>query len=189
MKITVTRRELKTMTTGFSKIITGRTNLAVLACVRLSNQNGSVSAQATDLDQTACYALDNAAAEGEGAMLVPLDLLRKLSKGTDRESVVLEGDADKITVTNNIGSHAVISAMSTIDPADWPAAGSEISTESAPGFISAYNRLVPFASTDPTRMAICSVYVDTEGGGDPAMVATDGRRLTLIEGAGCRSWL
>jgi len=180
MKITITRRELKSMTTGFSKIVPNRGTLQVLSCVCFSNTSGKVTAEATDLDQTAVYSLDNSAAEGEGVMLVPLALLRSLSKGTDREIVALESADDKITVTNHVGGHAVTQTIEALDPEDWPPAGGAIRTSPASGFISAYRDLSVFASTDSTRQALCSVFIDTrEAKGEEALVATDGRRLTL----------
>jgi DNA polymerase-3 subunit beta len=179
MKITLTRRDIKSMTTGFSKIVPGKGTLAILSCVCFRSYNSKVTAEATDLDQTAIYSLDNSAAEGEGVILVPLALLRRLSKGTDKETVNLENDGDNILVTNNVGSHAVTQTVSAPDPEDWPPAGGEIKTAPAPGFINAYNKLVPFASTDPTRLAINAVYVDASEEGT-TLVATDGRRLTTI---------
>jgi len=184
MKITINRRDLKNMTTGFSRIITGRQSLPILGCVRFCSGPGSVTSEVTDLDQTAVYDLGYSASDGEGDVIVPLDLLRRLSKGTDSETVILENDGDNIIVTNNIGGHAVTQSVPGFKSDDWPAAGGEIETAPAPGFTAAYRQLVPFASTDPTRMAICSVYVDVSGKAvdGTALVATDGRRLIMLAG-------
>jgi len=92
MKITITRRELKNFTTGFSKIVPNKGTLQVLSCVCFRSEGGKGTAEATDLDQTAVCTLDNSAAEGEGIILVPLALLRSLSKGTGKETVSFEID-------------------------------------------------------------------------------------------------
>ena len=48
MKITVTRGELKSLATGFAKIITGKPSLPVLGYIRLDSRRGRLIAWATD---------------------------------------------------------------------------------------------------------------------------------------------
>lgn len=55
MKLTVTRGELKDLVPGLAKIIPAKTSLSVLGCVRFAVEDGVLTAQATDLDQTAVY--------------------------------------------------------------------------------------------------------------------------------------
>jgi len=181
MKITIKRRELRGMTTGFSKIISGQQGLPILGCVRFCASPEAVTSEVTDLDQTAVYALDKSAAEGEGDFIVPLDLLRKLSKGADNDTVSFDSNGGDIYVTNTVSNHAVTQTIGATDPAEWPLSGDEIPTAPATGFISAFNRLAPFASTDTTRLALCSVHIDSSEAA-AVMVATDGRRLTLMAG-------
>ena len=181
MKITVTRGELRDAASGFAKIIpAGRPHLAVLGCVRFAVESGDLTATATDLDQTAAYCFNAAEAEGEGAIIIPFPLLRDLSKGNGAETVTLESAGADITVTNNVGGHAITRTVAGTDPADWPAAGDGIATAPATGFLRAYRRMAPFASVDATRRTICCVNIDVSGEGErnATLVACDGRRLT-----------
>jgi DNA polymerase III sliding clamp (beta) subunit (PCNA family) len=180
MKITVTKGELKDAVSGFAKIITGRPGLAVLGCVRFAADSGDLTAQATDLDQTAVFRFDNAQREGDGEVIVPFPLLRDLSKGSGAETVVLENDGGDIAVTNNVGGHAITRTVAGTDPRDWPAAGAAIPVSEAKGFLQAYRRLAPFASQDETRRTICCVNIDVAGEGEcnATLVACDGHRLT-----------
>ncbi|MDD2600868.1 MAG: hypothetical protein PHO37_16870 [Kiritimatiellae bacterium] len=80
-----------------------------------------------------------------------------------------------------MSNHAVTQTIGATDPAEWPLSGDEIPTAPATGFISAFSRLTPFASTDTTRLALCSVHLDSSSA-EAVMVTTDGRRLTLLAG-------
>jgi DNA polymerase III sliding clamp (beta) subunit (PCNA family) len=183
MKITLARRILKELSTGFSKIISGKNKVPILACVRFLSEKGNVTATATDLDQTAVYALDTDTAEGQGDIIVPLDLLKRLSKGKDRETVTFENDGNNVNVTNHVGGHDVQQTVPALNPDDLPPEGGDIETAPAPGFIPAYRKLAAFASTDESRLVLNSVCADVSGN-ETALVATDGRRLTLISGVG-----
>jgi len=181
MKLTVTRGELKEAVSGFAKIIpAGKPTLSILGCVRFAVENGDLTAQATDLDQTAVYRFDNAEAEGEGTVIVPFPLLRELSKGTGTETVTLQNEASDITVTNVVGGHAITRTVAGTDEKDWPAAGAAIKTSEAKGFLQAYRRIAPFASTDETRRTLQCVHIDVSGEGEhnATLVACDGHRLT-----------
>jgi DNA polymerase III sliding clamp (beta) subunit (PCNA family) len=180
MKITVTRGELKDAASGFAKIITGKPSLAVLGCIRFAIENGGLTAQATDLDQTGVYRFNVAEAEGKGVIIIPFQLLKDLSKGDGVGRITLENEGTDITVTNNVGGHAITRTVAGIDDAEWPAAGAAITTSEAKGFLQAYRRMAPFASVDETRRTLCAVYVDVSGEGErnATLVACDGRRLT-----------
>ncbi|MDA0323190.1 MAG: DNA polymerase III subunit beta, partial [Verrucomicrobia bacterium] len=181
MKVTIPRKEIKEAVAGFGKIVSGKTTLPVLGCVRFDNDKG-VSAQVTDLDQYLRYRFAEARAVGDGAFVVPLAALKDLAKGSDGENVEIEaGDNGGISVTNHVGSHAVKRPLQGLDPEEWPQSPAKTPTKPAEGFLATYRRLVPFSSTDTTRHVLNSVYVEVaETGENPVtMVATDGRRLAL----------
>ncbi len=181
MKITIQRGEIKAAVAGFSKIISSKTNLPVLASVRIEVSNGTVTAEATDLDQVARYQFANAEADQDGAFLIPFQFLKDLSKGADPELIDLQADeGDDILVTNRPGSHQVTQTVAGLPVADWPPCGDAIKTAPADQFLPTYRRCVPFASVDQTRRVLSGILIDLEGKGDhrATLVATDGRRLT-----------
>jgi DNA polymerase III sliding clamp (beta) subunit (PCNA family) len=180
MKISITRGELKLMTAGLSKIIPSRANIAVLGCVRFAVQDGSLTASGTDLDQSARFWFDNAKVEGAGEIIIPFTMMRDMSKGDNSDMITLENEGLDVTVTDNVGGHVVTRTVDGIDPADWPPQGEPIPVGEAQGFLQAYRRLAPFASTDETRRLISSIHVDMSGDGEncATLVATDAKRLT-----------
>jgi DNA polymerase-3 subunit beta len=181
MQITLNRGELRAAVTGFSKIVSPKTTLPILAGVRLESTAGNVTAAVTDLDQHLRYRFGAAHAQGDAALVVPLANLKDLAKGNTEEVVEFDSDSQGgIVVTNHVGSHAVRHPIQGLDIDDWPQCPPHVATLQAPGFLETYRRLAPFASTDATRQVLNSVFIDTQGQGDKpvTMVSCDGRRLT-----------
>ncbi len=180
MKITITRGELKLMTAGLSKIIPSRANIPVLTCVRFAVQDDNLTAQGTDLDQSARFFFDKAKVEGAGEIIIPFPMIRDMAKGDNGDMITLENEGMEVKVTDNVGGHVVERNVDGIDPAEWPPQGDPIPVGEAKGFLQAYRRLAPFASTDETRRVISSIHIDMTGDGEncATLVATDGKRLT-----------
>ena len=63
-----------------------------------------------------------------------------------------------------------------------PTIQADIFVRPADGFLQTYRQLDPFASTDPTRHVLKSVFVDTTGKGvrPVIIVVCDGRRLAVF---------
>lgn len=179
MNIALPRHELREAVAGFAKVITCKSTLPVLGCVRFDAGKNEVIAQATDLDQTLDYRFDSAEVRGAGACIVPLASLKDLAKGNKAESVEIKQESPlHLALINNVAGHAVRQVVEGMALHEWPVLQSAIDTEPAPGFIEAYRRLLPFRSTDETRVIINGIYVEIGKGAKPiTMTATDGRRL------------
>ena len=106
MKITLTKAALRDAVPGLGKVVPTRTNLAVLNCVRFAVTGDSLTATATDLDQTLVCRFEGAQCEGSGEIIVPYAALRELAKGDATDTVALEQDGDSVIVTNVVGGHA-----------------------------------------------------------------------------------
>jgi DNA polymerase III sliding clamp (beta) subunit (PCNA family) len=186
MKITISRRELKDLVSGFSKIIPHRPTLAVLGMARFDvGRSNRLVAQATDLDQAARYQFDQATVDGSGSLIAPFATLKELAKGADSETIELEAgpttdEKATVIIVNNVGGHALRQTVDVVPLADFPQVGPEVETGPADGFLPTYRRLAPFASSDQTRRVLNSVFVDLSGTGErnATLVACDGRRLT-----------
>jgi DNA polymerase-3 subunit beta len=181
MKLTIPRSEIKEAVAGMSRIVSNKTTLPILGCVRF-DVNGAVTAQATDLEQTARFTFTGSTATGTGSMIIPFQTMKELGKGNDKESVEFEtGDDLTVTVTNHVGANAVKHPIAGTAPDEWPVCPDNIETKPASGFLETYKRLIPFASTDATRCFLNGVFIEVaEKGEHPiTMVATDGRRLSL----------
>ncbi|MBT3191871.1 MAG: hypothetical protein HN341_04885, partial [Verrucomicrobia bacterium] len=164
---------------NFGKVISGKSTLPVLGCVRFHADGKDVTAQATDLDQVIEYRFDGAEVSGDGACIIPFTALKDLAKGSKDECVDIETeDPLNISVTNHVGGHAVRRVMPGMDLDEWPTMHVEMQTKTADGFIETYRRLVPFSSIDDTRYVLNSIFVEIGHGKKPVtMVATDGKRL------------
>ena len=182
MKCTIERRQIKEAVQGFSKVVTGKTSIPVLGCVRFQSDGKAVTAQATDLDQVMDYGFADAGISDAGGCIIPLQTLKGLAKGAKDEPVEINAeDPLRIGLTNHVGGHAVRQTVAGMDLDEWPAVHIEMQTEPAEGFIDTYRRLTPFSSTDETRYVLNSVFVEVGKGKKPVtMAATDGRRLACF---------
>jgi DNA polymerase III sliding clamp (beta) subunit (PCNA family) len=182
MKIAITREELKTAVAGFQKIVNGKSrSLPILGGIRFESRDGTVTAQATDLDQHLIYTFKQAHCEDSGVFIIPLANLKDLTKGRAEESVEFActgGKEDPISVTNHVGEHAVQHSVPGLDPAEWPASPPKPITRPAVGFLDAYRGMLPFVSHDVTRRVLTGVYIEAGTENACTLVATDGRRLT-----------
>ena len=177
MKITITKDEIRKALPGLSKIISFKNTMPFSSHVRFAANAGKVTAQATDIDQTATYTFTAASSDLDGQAFLPLAILKDIAKGDG--TIVIEADKDAVTITHTVAGHTMELLSEGFDANEWPLQGSEISVSEAKGFLKAYRRMAAFASTDETRRVICGVCVDTQGKGDrnATLVATDGRRL------------
>jgi DNA polymerase III sliding clamp (beta) subunit (PCNA family) len=181
MELTIPRSELKTAVTGLSKIIPGKVTIPILGAVRFEAKN-SLTATATDLDQTATFSFLNASCSEEGGFVLPLTALKELTKGADRDQIrLVNAPGNQIAITNNVAGNAIQFTVNALDPAEWPETKIDVQHSPADGFLETYRRLAPFASTDPTRYVLNSIYLDVSGTGDRpvCMVSVDGRRLSV----------
>ncbi len=182
MNITVPRHQIREACQGFSKVISGKTTITVLGCVRFEAGNGECRAQVTDLDQVVQFRFADAEVFRDGACIIPFTTLKDVAKGTKNEHVEVYADASgDVQVVNHVGGHAVSQPVAGMDLDEWPAINADVETSPATGFIETYRRLTPFSSKDETRYVLNSVFTEVGKGENPVtMVATDGRRLACF---------
>ncbi|MCE9616528.1 MAG: hypothetical protein K8T26_19815 [Lentisphaerae bacterium] len=180
MKFTLNRSSLKQAVTGLGKIVIPKSTLPILAGVRFTTGKDSVRLDGTDLDQHATYHAQPVEMEGAGSFVVPLTVLKDLTKGKDGELVGFEAEGESVTLINPTGSNVVRYPVAGLDPEEWPGNIPTVETKPADGFLETYRRLIPFSSDDQTRYVLNGVFVDVAGTGKRpvTMVACDGRRLT-----------
>ena len=180
MKLTLTRRALKEAVAGFAKIVASRTALPVLGGVRFEAGRDGAVAEATNLDEHLRFCFPTATALEAGVLIVPLQALKDLCKGDARDTLLLESEGDDTAVSHPVGGHTLRRAVEGIPVADWPAVQGTVPTLAAPGFLTAFRRVAPFASVDASRPVLNTVYADVSGKGpcNATLVATDGHRLT-----------
>ena len=89
MTIILRRKEIKTLVQGFTKIIATRAKIAILGYIKLDSRGGSLTAQATNLDEVATYRFAEAELEQDGSLIVPFQLMKDLAKGGGSETITL----------------------------------------------------------------------------------------------------
>lgn len=183
MKLNLSCQALKDALAGFSRVVPSRSRLPVLGCVRIEAGRDGAVAEVTNLDEhLRCRLSASEATTIEpGVLIVPLQALKAFCKGGSHGTLLLESQKDDdATVSFNVGGHVLRRTVEGFPTDDWPALSSEIPTRPAPGFLCAFRRVAPFASTDATRPVLNTVHVDVggKGTGNATLVATDGRRLT-----------
>lgn len=184
MPVTLTQAELKEMTAGFAKVIHAKVRgLPVLQSVLFRvTTAGTAEAVATNLDETLSYRLDVAEpGAGGDAFLMPYGELRllagSLGKG-DRVTLQPEGE-EAVRLQVQLGAAPVPRMISTLPAKEFACVPNRLPEPMPPAddVLRAYRTVLPFAAGDPTRQAISAVFCHRE---DRAVVATDGKRLTLL---------
>ena len=113
--------ELKTALTGLGKVISKRPTLPVLSYLRVTrNQAGNVTLQATDLDTTAIYAVEQASEGPPCDFLVPFDPLNQLVKGGKEPVQLIREAKDKIRLKTHIGTSPMDQTLDTPPVREFP---------------------------------------------------------------------
>ncbi len=89
--------ELKAILPGINKVISRKTSLPVLGCVRVErNEQREISLQATDLDDCVTVRLKEPVAGDPGAFLVPWEpLARAIKNSAASETITLLDEGEK----------------------------------------------------------------------------------------------
>ena len=115
--------ELKSILPGLSKVVSKRSTLPVLGCVKLERDaDGQVSIQATDLDDCVTVRLKDPVPGDATAFLVPYEPLSKAVKSSSKqESIVLINEGKQgIKLRTFIGSNPIDKTLENIPVNEWP---------------------------------------------------------------------
>lgn len=180
MQVAIPNAELLKALTGLSMIVPRKSSLPILANVLVKVAPGAVTLSATDLDQYAECAIENADADGTFSVPVPLSGLRDFARlGAKNGHTLLSLLDDAVRLVDiSEGQSGISRSFDLVDAADYPSPPpAPVRLDAGgPGFLDTYRALLPSASTDPTRKTLGGVHVSpTE------MVATNGRQLGYAE--------
>jgi DNA polymerase III sliding clamp (beta) subunit (PCNA family) len=173
---------LKEALPGLNKIVSKRSTLPVLSCVRLARDTeGKIHLQATDLDAFATYTVKEPLPGPPLDMLVPLDQLAKTVKSMNSEGTIgfiLEGK-DKVKLRYSIGGNPVERTISSLAPDEFPPMPA-INQPCIPlesGFGLALRQALACCSEDPSRYILRSACLDVTDKKFHYIVGTNGRCL------------
>jgi DNA polymerase III sliding clamp (beta) subunit (PCNA family) len=169
---------LKNAFAGLSKIISSKSTLPVLACVRVeADANGVTCFQATDLDSFVTCQVQGSPG-GFPACLVPFDTLNRIAKGA-KNPVRLVREDGKISVQSSFGTATVAQSLTTHALEEWP----PLPTVSEPTFTGnaafkqALREALECASVDSSRYVLNGACLDLSDPACHSVVGTDGRHL------------
>lgn len=180
MQITCKRAELLSAVKAAASALPSRSPNDALQCVRLQAGNGRVAVQGTDLEQFLTTWCD--AAVTGGAVMVNCKSLLSALRESNAESVAMRVDGETLVVELD---DACTYRFGIGDEAEYPRPPSyetDISAELDAESFRVALQLVHFAAdTGSARYALEGVYVDTGDEGNLRLVATDGRRMSVVD--------
>ncbi|MEX0743964.1 MAG: DNA polymerase III subunit beta [Phycisphaeraceae bacterium] len=182
MKVICDRGALVESLNLVSGVIVARTPKPVLACVKLTATEDSLTLAGTDLEVAIRLTTPRVEVQEPGDALVPADKLQQIVRESTDPTLTIETEQDVARITGQDSRFKVFGQP----PADFPAIP-EFKGE-ADFVISAadLHRLIAmtiFATArENSRYAINGVLMEREGN-KLAMIATDGHRLALARGS------
>jgi DNA polymerase III sliding clamp (beta) subunit (PCNA family) len=171
--------ELKTALAGFNKIVSSRTTLPVLGCVRIEPHPEGINLQVTDLDSFATYQIRTEVPPDFPPCLVSLAPLAKVARTTKGTIALIRADKERFQLRHSIGSTPVEQPIESLPIEDWPAVP-QIKAKpflAELGFKEAFRNALECASAESTRLILNGVCLDLNQPDCHCVVATDGRHL------------
>ena len=183
MQATITANALKSMLTGFAKVMQTKYHIQVLGYAHVEKaDSGEVTLTVTNLSETLAYTLPaetQSKEDGPGAFLCAVEELKKAAVGLKKDDAITLTPANAETVRIGImaGGHAISREVGSIAVSEFPSnslGNTKLKPCDTTKFLAAYKTAMCAAATDESRRTLCAVFADTEAS---AMVATDGRRM------------
>ena len=175
-KATVDRAALKRALGVLSRVANPKSRIPVLTQVRL-RVNGDVQLAATDLEVAAVVTLPRQGRGGEFQALLPAQRLAEYVRSSSAETVTFQNET---AFKTNLDTAA---SLVGLDVADFPSLQSEegtlLASFAAADLEQALHLTKYAASSEVVRYALTGVLFDLRKNGKTALVASDGKRLSV----------
>lgn len=181
VKIVFDRAEMTEALALAASIVPARSTKPILQNVALVARPDSVEVVATDLEVGLRARVDKADVEKAGTALLPAQKTLAILRELEGEKVELASD-DRVTTIQAGGSRFRVVGD---DPREFPEVRGELSKGAFPftrtNLESMIRKTVFAAALEAARYALNGVLFDTTKGDRLRLVATDGKRLALVE--------
>ncbi|MEQ2005719.1 MAG: hypothetical protein ABMA26_02885, partial [Limisphaerales bacterium] len=172
--------ELKIALTGLGKIISKRTTLPVLEHLRVTRTgNGVVTLEATDLESTARYQVEQPSEGAPCDFLVPFHPLNQLVKGGKEPVLIGLEPKSKVRLKTYVGNSPMEQVLDSLPLDEFPptpaTTSKPISLDAT--FRDSFREALDCCSGDASRHVIHHVCLDTRHKDGHYLAATDGRHL------------
>ncbi len=177
MRIETDRKTLRDALTGLRKTMPRVRGMP--RCVNFEVREGQALAAAGGISE--CAARKLGPGKGSGSAAVCLDDLSPLSKGAGSERIEIDFDGSNAVLRAFVGGQAIEQSAACPSTGENALVGPAIETAPAPGLLSKIRRAAPSADREAVRDYLRGICLDSR---ENRVVASDGRRLTAIEGIG-----
>lgn len=186
MKITVNASDLASVATACNRVVAARSTLPVLSTVLIEADSNEVRLSTTDLETWEVGTVPAEVTKG-GAICVPakrfMDAISRLGK----DDVTLKVTKQKLTISAGDAEYE----LQGLSKEEFPARPTPKVTAKLvipPDLIAkAVQACIQCVSEDETRVVLTNVLLEVKEGGSLSFTATDGRRLSQIQGTSTTS--
>lgn len=180
MNLTITKEQILSGLQAVQNVVSTRTTLPILSNVLMRAEGDRLEFTATDLDVTVSCSVEAKIKKG-GASTVPVKKLFGISRELTGLEIELEVDEKNICSVSSGPSFYKINGLSAEEFPPFPKFKDEKKVVLPQATLKSMFRKTAFAmSTDESRYVLNGIYLSLKDH-KATMVATDGRRLALVE--------
>ena len=176
--ISIPISELKPALAGLAKVVSNKTTLECLRCIRVDATPERTTLMGTDLEMFARVALPEARCEAAASFLLPFERLQSMAKRFNARAVL---NIEPNRIFCDLGTGRVSEDFECLKVEEFP---EELAVNAAPvpmpeTFARRFTEAMGCSSTDATRYILNGIQLDVSGPRDAGhyLVGTDGRHL------------
>ena len=180
--ITLPLTELRPALAGLGKVISKRSTLPVLGCVRLRRHaSGLLDLTVTDLDRSATYSVESSDKDEPTTLLIPFADLANIAKTCgNADTITVEAAGDNAATLRFPVAGQTIEHRCELLPTEQFPVLPDIPGDSIPvndTLRHAIHEAMECASSDPTRLILNGACLDVSSPDGHYVVGTDGKHL------------
>ena len=180
MNLTIAKDQIIAGLQAVQNVVTSRTTLPILSNVLMRAADGKVEFTATDLDVTVACSVD-AKITKPGATTVPVKKLFGIVRELNGGEIEIETDEKNVTSIRSGSSYFKIHGLAAEEFPPLPKFKDDKKVNLSQESVRAMLKKTSFAvSTDESRYVLNGIFMSLKDG-KMTLVATDGRRLALVD--------
>src|SRR5580698_1306684 len=180
MNLTIAKEQIIAGLQAVQNVVTSRTTLPILSNVLVRASEGKVEFTATDLDVTVACSVE-AKVSKPGATTVPVKKLFGIVRELNGGEIEIETDEKNVTSVRSGSSFFKIHGLNADEFPPLPKFKDDKKVGLQQETVRAMLKKTSFAvSTDESRYVLNGIYISLKEG-KMTLVATDGRRLALVD--------
>jgi DNA polymerase III sliding clamp (beta) subunit (PCNA family) len=174
--ISIPISELKPALAGLSKVVSNKSQLECLRCIRVDATTERTTLMGTDLEIFARVTLPEAKCDTAASFLLPLERLQSMTKRFNARTVI---NIEPGRISCDLGTGRVSEDFECLKVEEFP---EELAVEGDPvpmpeTFARRFTEAMGCSSTDATRYILNGIQLDVSDPAGHYMIGTDGRHL------------